>query len=188
MGLEEQFGKLMFGDWAGLGKGGRNKGSFEFNSWGEGLTQLAKQLIGWVGTAVGGTEAMGGIGALFEGGGAAEGGGAGGFMSDLGEGLSGLWDKAGSGLSGLSGEETDFLSGLGDMSGWEESGSGGSKLSSLSDLLSQMGGQKNQSGGGGGGGNQSLEPLYKLLEATKRSAEDPRTATIQPLPPMRSMF
>ena len=171
MGLEEQFGKLMFGDWAGLGKGGRNKGSFEFNSWGEGLTQLAKQLIGWVGTAVGGTEAMGGIGALFEGGGAAEGGGgAGRFMSDLGEGLSGLWDKAGSGLSSmwdsagnsfsgtgnksaLTGEETSFLSGLGDMSGWEESGSGGSKLSSLSDLLSQMGGQKNQSGGSGGGGN-----------------------------------
>jgi len=103
-----------------------------------------------------------------------------------GSGLSGLWDKFGSGTgqTPLTGEETSFLSGLGDMSGWEESGSGGGmSISKLSDMLKGMGGQQKQSGGG----NQSLEPLYRLLEATKQGQNVP-PAPIQPLPPMQSMF
>jgi hypothetical protein len=210
MGFSDQFGKFLMGDWKGIGKGGQNEGSFQFDNWGEGLTQLGKQLLGWVATAVGGTEGMGALGGLFGGGGAAtgEGGaeaGSSGFMSNLSEGLSGLWDKAGSGLDSiwdklgpkLSGTETNVTGGSSQlypggspenfagsgMGTWEQPG--GMSLSSLSDMMQQMGGQKNQSGGGG---SQSLEPLYKLLEATKRSAEDSRTANIQPLPPMRSMF
>jgi hypothetical protein len=191
MGFADQFGKFLMGDWKGIGKGSQNEGSFQFDNWGDGLIQLAKQLVGWTALAEGGTEGMGALGSLLSGG-----GGAGG-SSSLSSGLSSLWDKAGSGLSGLwdkfgsgtgqtplTGEETSFLSGLGDMSGWEESGSGGGmSISKLSDMLKGMGGQQKQSGGG----NQSLEPLYRLLEATKQGQNVP-PAPIQPLPPMRSMF
>jgi hypothetical protein len=74
--------------------------------------------------------------------------------------------------------------GAGGDPAWSEPKSGGMDISQLASLLKGMGGQK-----GSGGGEQSLDPLYRLLESTKRNSQQSQQApTIQPLPPMQSIL
>jgi hypothetical protein len=138
-------------------------------------SDIARALAGFAGMGAGAeymmpTEGGAGFSGMF-------GNGIQGLWDNVGSGASSLWDKVGSGANSLwdkLGPELNPVGAGGD--------SGGMGISQLSDMLKGMGSQQNQSGG-----NQSLEPLYRLLEATKQGQNVP-PAPIQPLPPMRSMF
>ena len=134
----------------------------EPTGWGQGLKQLGESGQNMGLYAI--------LGSLLAKGGAALGSTLGGTETNVTGGSSQLYP----------GGNPENFAGAGQA--WSEPGK--MDISQLASLLKGMGGQK-----GSGGGEQSLDPLYRLLESTKRNSQQSQQApTIQPLPPMQSIL